>query len=147
MVNCSTYATSGECATCMDDFFLDGPSKTCNPQNKSRNPNCQKWSVTADGTCDTCASDSFKFSVDTTCAAVFTIANCKEYKDPYSCSICESGFQLSNHKRLCLPIPESSNCLDQQPKSFGASLDDVNDINADTQEWAYDCKSCKPMFA
>ena len=46
----------------------------------------------------------------------------------------------------CAPLAAQKSLLFTGRFPF-TSLDDVNDINADTQEWAYDCKSCKPMFA
>jgi hypothetical protein len=97
--NCLQYRTATECITCIKGYYLN--ANQCLKQDLILG--CIVYSITSQGVCDQCNSDSYFDSGSKTCKKrELTIKNCNEYQpNSDKCKTCAESFILSNSDTEC----------------------------------------------
>jgi hypothetical protein len=140
ITNCATYAAAANtCTVCANGYYLASPT-SCVVQ--AANPQCQTFSQTTAGTCDTCSFDSFKFDVVNQCSAVTTIANCATYLTPTTCQVCTAGFQLNAAMTTCTTVSASLNCQDYAPIDLSGDSAITTADHITGNVFLYSCAKC-----
>jgi hypothetical protein len=114
--NCATYSDSDlaikantfSCTSCLTNFWYSAVNFTCSPRFNLPSQ-CTAFTPNAD-TCDNCGTTAFLSTDKKRCITFPTgIAFCNQYSSATTCSLCNSGYYLSNN--ACLLSTVVTNCL------------------------------------